>query len=137
MPNKCTHCGKIHPDEADYLLQGCDECGSKFFFFIKDDHLTQSEEDLKKLSKKQLKEIETDVREIIAKQQKESGEETEKDDTVVLDIEAINIRQPGKYEIDLANLMNQRPLVIKVGSGKYKIDLSSLKFKWRKNTNSK
>jgi len=132
MPNKCTHCGKIHPDEADYLLEGCDNCGSKFFFYIKDDSLKESEEDLKKLSKNQLREIEDDVREIIEKQQKESGEDVQKNETVVLDIEAINIKQPGKYEIDLTNLMNQRPLVIKVGSGKYKIDLSSLKFKWRK-----
>ena len=132
MPNKCTHCGKIHPDEADYLLEGCDECGSKFFFYIKEDHLHESEEDLKKLSKTQLKEIEKDVREIIEKQEQESGEsETHKTDTVVLDIEAINIKQPGKYEIDLVNLMNQRPLVIKLGPGKYKIDLSNLKFKWR------
>lgn len=128
MPNKCTHCGKIHPDDADYLLDGCDECGSKFFFYIKEENLHKAEETVKKLSKTQLKEIESDVREIISEDKKENH----KEDAVALDIEAINIKQPGKYEIDLANLLNQRPLIIKVGSGKYKIDLSTLKFKWKK-----
>ncbi len=128
MPNKCTHCGKIHPDEADYLLEGCDECGSKFFFYIKEDNLKKAEETVKKLTKTQLKEIESDVREIISNNEKSST----KDDAVALDIEAINIKQPGKYEIDLVNLFNQSPLIIKLGAGKYKIDLSTLKFKWRK-----
>lgn len=128
MPNKCTHCGKIHPDEADYLLEGCDECGSKFFFYIKEDNLKKAEETVKKLTKTQLKEIESDVREIISNNEKTST----KDDAVALDIEAINIKQPGKYEIDLVNLFNQSPLIIKLGTGKYKIDLSTLKFKWRK-----
>ncbi len=128
MPNKCTHCGKIHADEADYLLEGCDECGSKFFFYIKEDNLKKAEETVKKLTKTQLKEIESDVREIISNNEKTSTN----DDAVALDIEAINIRQPGKYEIDLVNLFNQSPLIIKLGTGKYKIDLSTLKFKWRK-----
>ncbi len=128
MPNKCTHCGKIHPDEADYLLEGCNECGSKFFFYIKEDNLKKAEETVKKLTKTQLKEIESDVREIISNNEKTST----KDDAVALDIEAINIKQPGKYEIDLVNLFNQSPLIIKLGAGKYKIDLSTLKFKWRK-----
>lgn len=129
MPNKCTHCGKIHPDDADYLLEGCNECGSKFFFFIKEESLNKAEETVKKLSKTQLKEIENDVREIISK------DNDKKDEAVALDIEAISITQPGKYQIDLVNLFNQSPLIIKLGSGKYKIDLSTLKFKWRKNTN--
>ncbi len=133
MPNKCTHCGKIHPDEADYLLEGCDECGSKFFFYIKEDNLKKAEETVKKLTKTQLKEIESDVREIISNKDKEDNNTPDKkDDAVALDIEAINIRQPGKYEIDLVNLFNQSPLIIKLGAGKYKIDLSTMKFKWRK-----
>ena len=133
MPNKCTHCGKIHADEADYLLEGCDECGSKFFFYIKEDNLKKAEETVKKLTKTQLKEIESDVREIISNKDKEDGKTpNEKDDAVALDIEAINIKQPGKYEIDLVNLFNQNPLIIKLGAGKYKIDLSTMKFKWRK-----
>ncbi|RLG12768.1 MAG: hypothetical protein DRN71_05740 [Candidatus Nanohalarchaeota archaeon] len=128
MPNKCTRCGKIHPDDADYLLEGCDVCGSKFFFYIKEDNLKKAEETVKKLTKTQLKEIESDVREIISNNEKTNT----KDDAVALDIEAINIKQPGKYEIDLVNLFNQSPLIIKLGTGKYKIDLSTLKFKWRK-----
>lgn len=136
MPNKCTNCGKIHPDEAEYLLEGCDQCGSTFFFYIKEDNLQKAEETVKKLTKPQLKEIEKDVREIISNSKKEQDPEKNdiKDDVVALDIEAIYIREPGKYDIDLVNLFNQSPLIIKLGSGKYKIDLSTLKFKWKETT---
>lgn len=133
MANKCTHCGKIHSDDADYLLEGCDKCGSTFFFYIKEDNIEKAEETVKRLSKAQIKEIESDVREIISNDAKKSGKgDSSKGDAVALDIEAINIKGPGKYEIDLVNLFNQRPLIIRLGSGRYKIDLSNLKFKWRK-----
>jgi predicted nucleic acid-binding Zn-ribbon protein len=127
MPNKCTRCGKIHPDEANYLLKGCDECGSKFFFYVKPELLSSTGKDFAHLNKKEIDEIEDDVREIIS----EEGIDASKDETVVLDFEAINIIEPGKYEIDVVNLFNQKPLVIKVGSGKYNIDLSLLAEKWK------
>lgn len=124
MPNKCTVCGKVHPDDAKYLLEGCDKCGSKFFFYVRQESLGKAEEDMSKLSRKDLKEIEEDIRDIIPK-------ESDKGETVILDIEAINVIRPGKYEIDVTNLFAQKPLVIKVGSGKYEIDLSTLISKWR------
>ena len=124
MPNKCTMCGKIHSDDAKYLLEGCDQCGNKFFFYVREEHIKQMEEDTKNLTPTEVKEIEADVRDIIP-------EEAKADETVVLDLEAIRIIKPGKYMIDVTTLFNQRPVVIRVGSGRYEIDLSTIKKKWK------
>ena len=123
MPNKCTYCGKIHPDDATYLMTGCDKCGCKFFFYIREENLARAQEDMERFSKAEISEIESDVREILP--------EIAREETVVLDIEAIRIVSPGKYEIDVTNLFNQRPIVIKVGAGKYEIDLSTIMQKWK------
>jgi predicted nucleic acid-binding Zn-ribbon protein len=120
MPNKCTGCGKVHPDDAPYLLKGCDKCSSKFFFYVREESLNRAEKDINKLSKKDMKEIEDDIRFIIPEGR--AG----KDETVVLDVEAIRVIKPGKYKIDVTNLFMQRPIVIRVGSGKYELDLSTL-----------
>ncbi len=129
MPNKCTKCGKIHPDDAPYLMDGCDRCGSKFFFYIRQEVLDQTEKDMEKINRREIKEIESDIRDIVGKEEK-----IKDSDTVILDIEAIRVIKPGKYRIDVTNLFNQRPIVIRVGPGKYELDLSSLmqKFKKRK-----
>ncbi len=119
MPNKCTRCGKIHPDNADYLINGCDVCGNKFFFYIREDMVDKLDKEIEKLSKREIKEIEKDVREILPNT-------IDKNDTVILDLEAIRVVKPGKYLIDLTNLFNQKPIVIKIGPGKYKLDLSVL-----------
>lgn len=124
MPNKCTVCGKVHPDEAKYLLNGCDKCGSKFFFYVREEHLKRAEREMAKLSTEEIKEIEDDIRQIIPK-------DISGDETVILDLEAIHVVSPGKYEIDVTNLFNQKPLVIKVGPGKYEIDLSTIISKWK------
>jgi len=117
-------CGKIHPDDAKYLLDGCDKCGNKFFFYVKEEHLQQMEKDTKDLTKKEVEEIEQDVREIIP-------EEAKQDETVVLDLEAIRIIKPGKYMIDVTTLFNQRPVIIRVGSGRYEIDLTTIMKRWK------
>ncbi len=119
MPNKCTRCGKIHPDDSPSLVAGCDVCGSKFFFYIRQDVLNKADKELRKLTPKEIDEIERDIREIIP-------EEVDEDETVVLDLEAIRVVKPGKYEIDVTNLFNQKPIVIRMGPGKYELDLSVL-----------
>ena len=119
MPSKCTRCGKIHPDNAPYLLTGCDECGSKFFFYFRKNILPSAEKDMKKLSQEQMNEIEKDIRDIIP-------EDVGDRETVVLDLEAIRVISPGKYEIDVTNLFNQKPLVIRMGPGRYRLDLTTL-----------
>ena len=123
MPNKCTRCGKIFPDDAKELLTGCDVCGSKFFFYVRQEALERAEKELKTLSKKEVDEIERDIRQIIPK--------PSEDETVVLDLEAIRVIRPGKYRIDVTNLFNQKPLVIRVGPGRYELDLSTLLTKVR------
>jgi len=119
MPNKCTRCGKIHADDSVSLVKGCDECGSKFFFYIRQEILERADRELKKLSPKEIDEIEKDIRDIIP-------EDVDDDETVVLDLEAIRIIKPGKYEIDVTNLFSQKPIVIKMAPGKYELDLSVL-----------
>jgi predicted nucleic acid-binding Zn-ribbon protein len=129
MPNKCTKCGKIHPDDANYLLEdGCDNCGSRFFFYVRDEALKQAEEDIKKLSRKEIEEIEQDIRDIVS----EVEEPIDEDETVILDVEAIRIIKPGKYHIDVTKLFIQRPIVIRVGPGKYEIDLTTIMDRFRK-----
>ncbi len=130
MPSRCTKCGKIHPDDAPYLLEkGCDSCGSRFFFFVKGDALRQAEEDIGRLSKQDIKEIEKDIRYIVAESEET---EVEEDQTVVLDVEAIRVIKPGKYRIDLTNLFTQRPIIVRVGPGKYEIDLSTIMDKMKR-----
>lgn len=124
MPNKCTKCGKIHPDDATYLMNGCNECGSKFFFYIRQEAVEKAEKELKELKPKEIDEIEQDIRDIIPR-------DVDKDETVVLDLEAIRVIKPGKYRIDVSNLFTQRPIVIRVGPGRYELDLTTLMTKFR------
>jgi len=121
MPNKSTKCGKIHPDDAHYLVNGCDVCGSKFFFYVREEVLEKIEKDMERISKREMDEIEKDIREIVSKE-----ERIEEEDTVILDVEAIRVIKPGKYRIDVVNLFTQKPLVIRTGPGKYELDLSTL-----------
>jgi predicted nucleic acid-binding Zn-ribbon protein len=130
MPNKCTRCGKIHADDSPYLFRGCDKCGSKFFFYVRQEALDKADKELRDLKPSEIDEIEQDIRDIIPKS-------VDKDETVVLDLEAIRIIKPGKYRIDVSNLFTQKPIVIRVGSGKYELDLSVLMSKFRDRMSSK
>jgi len=119
MPNRCTKCGKLHPDEAPYLIEkGC-ECGSRFFFFVKEETLRKFEKEIEKLSPYEIEEIQREIREILEKEDLEN-------ETVILDLEAIHVVRPGKYLIDLTNLFSQKPLIIKIGEGRYEIDFEGL-----------
>jgi predicted nucleic acid-binding Zn-ribbon protein len=126
MPSKCTKCGKIHPDDAEYLKNGCDVCGSKFFFYIRQEVLEKEEKEVEKLTKKEIEEIEKDIRYIVSKEEK-----IEEEDTVILDVEAIRVVKPGKYKIDVTKLFTQKPIVIRIGPGKYEIDLTTVMSKFR------
>lgn len=118
MAHQCVHCSKIYPNAAKELLDGC-ECGSHFFFYIRDEYLeklkTPVEVEFKEAEKK---DIEQEVREMI-------GVEDE-DTPVILDLESIRILGPGKFEIDVVSLFNRnKPLIYKLEEGKYIIDLAS------------
>ena len=89
-------------------------------------------EDLKQVSKDSLKnqdvfkelnleekeKIENDVREIMGVENDEAP--------VILDLESVRVLNPGKFEIDIVNLLNKnRPMIYKLGEGKYIIDIES------------
>ncbi len=117
MPHQCVHCGKIYPTASRELLEGCN-CGSHFFFFVKEGDLDILRKETENLTHEEKKEIEQDVREII-------GITEEEDKPVILDFESIRITKPGKFEIDLVSLFRKKPLVYKLDEGKYIIDIAS------------
>jgi len=43
---------------------------------------------------------------------------------VILDLESIRVTKPGQYEISLVDLFSGKPLVFRIGEGKYVIDLA-------------
>lgn len=128
MPHKCARCGKIHPEDAEYLINGCDVCGSRFFFYVSVENLKKIDDLMKDMKEEEIKEIEKDIRDILGEERKSKS----KNDVVVLDLEAIRVVKPGKYLIDVVNLFHQKPLVIRVAPGKYHLDLSTLITRWKK-----
>ncbi len=121
MPHQCVHCGELYEDGAIELLKGC-KCGSHFFYYIRkeyfDTHKIEVNERVQELEKSDKQKIEKDVREII-------GVSEEDNIPVFLDLESVNITQPGKFEIDIVNLFSKkRPLVYRLEEGKYIIDLA-------------
>lgn len=123
MPHQCVKCGTMYDDGSTEILQGC-KCSGKLFFYIKKSALERKEEIIN-LSKKDKEQIEKDIYDII-------GTQIDKEKTIVLDIETINILKPGKYEIDLVNLFKKQPLIYKLADGKYMIDLIESFHKMRK-----
>ncbi len=116
MPHQCVKCNTIYDDGAQEIIQGC-ECGASVFFYIRDDQMEEAKEQVEDLSDEDKEQIEEDVYDII-------GEEKEPDKPVVLDFEAVNISQPGTYEIDLVKLFKEgEPLIYRMGDGKYVVDL--------------
>lgn len=122
MPHQCIRCNRMYEDGAKELLKGC-QCGSRFFFFFKKEALESVREEVEQLSKEERKQIENDVFDIIGSKRE--------DLPVILDLESINVLKPGKFEIDLMHLFKGEPLVYKLESGKYIIDLAST-FQMRK-----
>ena len=115
MPHQCVRCNKFYEDGDETILKGCG-CGGKLFFYIKKEKLEEIKNKTAKLTDTDKKEIEKDVFDLV-------GSEVDKSDPVVLDIEAIRVLKPGKYELDLVHLFKNEPLVFKLEEGKYMIDL--------------
>ncbi|MBS1267134.1 MAG: hypothetical protein MAG795_01106 [Candidatus Woesearchaeota archaeon] len=116
MPHQCVRCNTIYDDTAKEILKGCN-CGGKLFFYIKKKRLEELKETTTKLTKKDKKQIEEDVLELVGK------EKIDQDQPVILDFESIRILKPGQYELDLVHLFKKQPLVYKLEEGKYVIDL--------------
>lgn len=118
MPHQCVKCSRIIPAASRELLEGCQDCGGRFFFYIKDDQLDKIKETPIEIPEKDKDKIEQDVREMAGI--------TEEKAPVILDLESVRIIGEGKFEIDVVNLFNKkRPLIYKLEEGKYIIDLAS------------
>ena len=118
MPHQCVRCGTFYDDGASEILKGC-SCGGKLFFYIRQEKLEQAKnlEENSKLTEEDKKQIEKDVFDLV-------GSEIDKDKPVVLDVEAIRVSKPGKYELDLVHLFKKEPIIFKLEDGKYMIDLA-------------
>ena len=115
MPHQCVRCGKFYDDGSKEILKGC-ECGGRLFFFVKQEKLEEMRKVQYNLTKSDKKQIEKDVFDLIGMADADTQ-------PVVLDLEAIRVLKPGKYELDLVNLFKDRPLIYKLDEGKYMIDL--------------
>ena len=115
--HQCVRCNTMFEDGSNNILKGCTNCGGKFFFFVRKDALDKVKKATALLSQEDKLRMETDVREII-------GDEGE-DEAVVLDLESVNITEPGKFQLDLVKLFKGDPLVYKLEDGKYLIDVAT------------
>jgi len=122
MPYKCVHCNKIYDDGSEQVLKGCDDCKSKFFFFVRKEQLAKMKEQdvaTMDLSASEKKQMELDVREITGFEDEETP--------VFLDFESVKVIKPGKYQVDVGKLFStDKPRVYKLEDGKYIVDLSSV-----------
>jgi len=117
MPHQCTKCSRILPVASKELLEGCANCGSRFFFYIKDEQMARIKENPIEIPENERKAIEKDIRELAGI--------TEPNAPVILDLESVRVTGEGKYELDVVNLFNKnRPLIYKMEEGKYIIDIA-------------
>ena len=118
MVHQCVHCGKLYPGGSKELLEGCNNCGSHFFFYVRDDQLQKVLERPIEIPEEEKKSVEKEIREMAGI--------IDEDIPVILDIESVRVTGSGKFEIDIVNLFNKkRPLIYKIEEGKYVIDLAS------------
>ncbi|MCK5625190.1 hypothetical protein KAI04_05135 [Candidatus Pacearchaeota archaeon] len=118
MAHQCVRCSRIIPAGSRELIEGCADCKSRFFFYIRDDQL-------KRIKEKPIKILEEE-KEIIEKDIRELAGITDEKEPVILDLESVRVTGDGKFEIDIVNLFNKkRPLIYKLEEGKYIIDLAS------------
>ena len=121
MPHQCVHCSKILDIGSREILEGCGDCGGKFFFYIKDEQAEKIKESretpIPEFDTVDKKQVEEDVRTILKIE--------DEDKPVILDLESVRVLNPGKFEIDIVSLMNRKPIVFKLQEGKYLIDIES------------
>jgi len=116
MPHQCVRCSTMYKDGAKEILQGC-SCGARLFFYIKKKHIEEGKKLANNLTEKDKISIEKDISEILHVKKEDPNK------PIILDIEAIRVMKPGKYELDLVHLFKKDPLIIKLEEGKYMIDL--------------
>lgn len=121
MPHQCVGCSKILDVGSKEILEGCNSCGGKFFFYIRDEQAAKmreaGSEPIIEISNTDKKKVERDVREIL------KVEDDEK--PVILDLESVRVLGPGRFELDIVALLNRKPIVFKESEGRYTIDIGN------------
>ena len=118
MPHQCVKCSRIIPAGSRELLEGCNDCKGRFFFYIRDDQIKKIKEELIEIPEEEKKQVEKDIREMAGI--------TDEQAPVILDIESVRSIGEGKFELDLSKIFRKdRPLIYKLEEGKYIIDLAS------------
>ncbi len=119
MPHQCLGCDSVFDNTTDAIIKGCPECGNKLFLFVKKIPVEKEQIEISKESKEMiLKEIGSFV------------DINDSDSPIILKLENIRILAPGKYEIDINQLMKkEKPIIYKVQEGTYVIDLNFLEVK--------
>ncbi|MFW6026952.1 MAG: Zn-ribbon domain-containing protein [Nanoarchaeota archaeon] len=117
MPHQCLKCEKVYDNTSNAIIVGCPNCGSKLFLYIKNMPKDETEIELNSHKKDMIiQEISNFV----------DIEETQK--PIIFKLENIRVLSPGKYEIDINQLMKkEKPIVYKVDEGTYVIDLDFLR----------
>ena len=117
MPHQCVRCNNFYEDGSAEILKGC-SCGGKLFFYIKKSKLEEAKKVASSVSltMNEKEQIEKDVFDLV-------GSDLEREQTVILDLEAIRVNKPGQYELDLVHIFKGEPLVFKLEEGKYMIDV--------------
>ncbi|MDP4012156.1 MAG: Zn-ribbon containing protein [Candidatus Nanoarchaeia archaeon] len=114
--HQCVKCSEMYDDGAMEILKGC-KCGGRFFFFMKKKDIDAVKEITVNLTPEAKEQLENDAMELVGQDKEELP--------VILDLESIRMNEPGKFEIDLIDLFNGKPLVFKLSEGKYIIDIVS------------
>ena len=118
MPHQCIRCSRIIPSGSREILEGCKECGNRFFFYIRDDQMDSIRNREIEIPEKERGKVEEDIREMVGV--------TDDQAPVILDIESIRVTGEGKFELDIAKIFRKGlPLIYKLEEGKYIIDLAS------------
>ena len=118
MAHKCVRCSRIIPSGSKEILEGCEECGSHFFFYIRDEQLEELKNQVIEIPEGEKAQVEEDIREMVGIVDEQAP--------VILDIESIRVTGEGKFELDIGKIFRKdRPLIYKLEEGKYIIDLAS------------
>ena len=110
MIHKCVKCKSEYEKGSNEILNGC-ICGSKLFYFVKN-----------KASNKNKNDADLTYDEVNYFYELEDEDNNE---IIVFDIEAINVKSSGKYELNIDSMMKNEGLVYRYDEGKYSIDIEA------------
>lgn len=115
MSHKCLRCGKVYEDNDPSVIRGC-ECGSIFFFYIRDKSEVEKFQEIQQNLQNQKTNLEFELEKEFIKSQNDKNH---------FGVETIKNPIDGVYEINLDALMKKQPLVILKQGKTYLIHLPS------------